>query len=299
MKIGIDIGGSHIGVGLVDDMGQIVAIEEIDIKSEDKNNIENFLKVKIVELIDRILNKTEEKIDMIGVASPGAPNNGYLENVVNLRITKMEIGQFLSNHYGVNVKMQNDAKCAGTAEMKYGALEKYEDAIFLCLGTGIGGAAFMNGKLLVGKRNIGFEFGHMIICKNGAVCRCGSKGCFDQYASMRRFKTQIKEILDINEEISGEDLLEIVSNNLSNKDILNIIDEYLENLVIGISNLINIFEPEAICLGGGFVHYEKILFTKFIEKLNNQKYLFNKGNVPKVELAKLGNNAGIIGSTLL
>lgn len=287
------------GVGLVDEKGHIVAIEEVEIKSDDKNDIENFLKEKIVELIDRILEKTNEKIDMIGVASPGIPINGYLENVVNLRITKMELEHFLFNHYGVEVKMQNDAKCAGTAEMKFGALKKYENAIFLCLGTGIGGAVFMDGKLLVGKRNIGFEFGHMIIGKNGAVCRCGSKGCFEQYASMRRFKTQIKDVLDINEEVTGEELLEIISNNLGNKDVLNIIDEYIENLVIGISNLINIFEPEAVCLGGGFVHYEKILFTKFVEKLNKQKYLFNKGNVPKIELAKLGNDAGIIGATLL
>lgn len=287
------------GVGLVDEKGHIVAIEEVEIKSDDKNDIENFLKEKIVELIDRILEKTNEKIDMIGVASPGVPINGYLENVVNLRITKMELEHFLFNHYGVEVKMQNDAKCAGTAEMKFGALKKYENAIFLCLGTGIGGAVFMDGKLLVGKRNIGFEFGHMIIGKNGAVCRCGSKGCFEQYASMRRFKTQIKDVLDINEEVTGEELLEIISNNLGNKDVLNIIDEYIENLVIGISNLINIFEPEAVCLGGGFVHYEKILFTKFVEKLNKQKYLFNKGNVPKIELAKLGNDAGVIGATLL
>ena len=94
----------------------------------------------------------------------------------------------LNEYYGTKIVLKNDAKCASLAEKKFGALKDYKDSVFLCLGTGIGGATFYNGKLVEPKRAAGSEFGHMIIKKDGITCNCGNKGCFERYASIRAFK---------------------------------------------------------------------------------------------------------------
>ena len=138
----------------------------------------------------------------------------------------------------------------------------------------------------------------MIIQKNGEVCRCGSKGCFEIYGSMRRFKNDIRYNLNLPENTDGEELLNIVKNNRANPIVKEIIDEYIENLCIGISNIVDILEPQAICIGGGFSYYKEIFLEKFINEFYNADYVFYKENMPKIVIAELGNDAGIIGSAL-
>ena len=106
--------------------------------------------------------------------------------------------------------LRNDAKCAAMAEKVYGAMKDYKDGVFLCLGTGIGGAVFMDGKLLEPKRYSGFEMGHMVINKGGRLCSCGKKGCFEAYASIKALKTKVTETLDMDSDISGEYLREVI-----------------------------------------------------------------------------------------
>lgn len=184
-------------------------------------------------------------------------------------------------------------------EKKYGNLKEFSNCIFLCIGTGIGGAYFANGKLVEPKKYPGFEIGHMIIAKNGNMCKCGKKGCFETYASMKKLKTDIANILYSTEEINGKKLGEILENNKQNEEVKNIIKEFVENLSIGISNIINIFEPEAIALGGGFAYYEKIFLEKLKKKIYCSNLLFNSENDTKIVVAKMLNDAGIIGATIL
>lgn len=169
--------------------------------------------------------------------------------------------------------------------------------MFLCLGTGIGGATFINGRMLEYAKHNGSEYGHMIIKKDGLECKCGNKGCFEKYASMKAFKTGIIELLNLGENISSEDILKILIEkvNAKNQEVNMYIDNYIDNLLVGLSNIINIIEPEAICIGGSFVYYEKILYTRLIEKINLRKY---NCNIPKILLAKLGNDAGMIGALM-
>lgn len=202
----------------------------------------------------------------------------------------------LNEYYGTKIELKNDAKCAGLAEKKYGALKDVNDSVFLCLGTGIGGATFYNGKLIEPKRAAGSEYGHMIIHKDGIECNCGNKGCFETYASMRAFKNGLKNILNLDENIDSKELLNRLLAQRDNENVFVYINNYIDNLILGIANISNIIEPEVICLGGGFVYYEKILYTRLIEKLNENKYKFNK---PEIVLAKLGNDAGIIGASLI
>ena len=180
MKIGIDIGGSHVGVGLVDETGKILLKEEkdiIDLKKEYKNNdIKEILVSGIVEFINKILKDTTvpiQSIEKIGIASPGNIKNGIITDAGNLGIKEFDIVKRLQEYYNIPITLRNDAKCAGIAENKYGALKKYDNSVFITIGTGIGGAVFWNRELLEPKQSAGFEVGHMVIEKDGRSCKCG------------------------------------------------------------------------------------------------------------------------------
>ena len=295
MKIGIDLGGSHITVAVVNTQGKIIEKNEIDLKNVE--DIENFIIGYIEKEITNYINKYND-IESIGIASPGTPKDGKITNIVNLGISEINISEILESKFEIKVKVKNDAKCAAIAEKQYGALKEYQDAVFLCLGTGIGGAVFMGNKELKPIKNPGMEMGHIVIERNGIKCNCGKKGCFETYCSIKRLKNSLTEAMNISKQIDGRELIEMLRKNKDEK-IQEILDEYINNLIIGLSNIIDVFEPQAICLGGGFTYFEDILYKKFLDKYYNRKYAFNKDRLPDIKLAVLGNDAGIIGATLI
>ncbi len=301
MQIGIDLGGSHIAVAVISKRNLVVAKREKNIESsENIFDIKQYIVDNIKKLITQVLKDIGAPscvISKIGISAPGKIKNNIIYDMYNLGIKEFNLVQILSEHYGVEVVVRNDAKCAALVEKKIGNLKDYDDCVFLCLGTGIGGATFINGRMLEYTKEWGSEYGHMIIQKNGIECKCGNKGCFEKYASMKAFKSEIINLLNLDSNISSEDILEILLNRVNEKDreISKYIDEYIENLIIGISNIINILGPEAICIGGSFVYYEKILYTKLLEKMNLKNY---NGVKPKILLAKTQNDAGMIGALI-
>lgn len=298
MKIGIDLGGSHIAIGLVDIKGNIIEKKERNINSDNRKNVTKFIEETIAISINEILrenNMKQEDIEMIGIACPGTSKDGIVIKAENLGIYNFDIVERLQRYFSAPIKLSNDAKCAGLCEKKYGALKNYDDAVFMCLGTGIGGAVFINGKMLQPKRYAGMEIGHMVIKKDGIDCNCGRKGCFEVYASMKRLKNEIAERLGLSEGLSGEIIFEFAKRNIDKID--DIISRYVENLAEGITNIINIFEPEAVCIGGSYTYQRDILedrLNKALEKSNP----FNK-ELPQILTAQFENDAGIIGATLL
>ena len=196
------------------------------------------------------------------------------------------------------MEIKNDAKCAALAEKNFGAMKEYDDCVFLTIGTGIGGAAFFNGEMLVPKRFSGLEFGHMVICKGGRQCTCGKKGCFETYASIKSFKTKIAECLGIDSDFSGKYLRDNLLNQNDDR-IDEVIEQYTTDLAVGICNLIDIFEPEIVVLGGSFSYYENTkVYSKLLEKIEAKDSRFNKIAVPKIAMAKLQNDAGMIGAII-
>ena len=299
MKIGIDIGGSHIGIGLVENNGNIVFEKETFIK--DKTDIENKIAKYITENVIGILQAYG--INQIGIAVPGTVTDKNIIKAVNLGIENYDLGTIIQEKllklgYTVDVKLKNDGKCAALAEQKYGALKGYDNSIFLCIGTGVGSAVIFDGKLLEPKNVPGFEFSHTIIHKNGALCNCGKRGCFEVYASLKRFKEKLVKEFNLNS-LDGECVREFIRKNPDNSTLKYMINNYIEDLSIGISNIINIFEPEAICLGGSFAEYEDILYHPLKKALLSGNLLFNKRCDIIIKLAELKNDAGIIGATLI
>lgn len=299
MKIGIDIGGSHIGIGLVENNGNIVFEKETFIK--DKTDIENKIEKYITENVIGILQAYG--VNQIGIAVPGTVTDKKIIKAVNLGIENYDLGTIIQENllkagYTIDVKLKNDGKCAALAEQKYGALQGYDNSIFLCIGTGVGSAVIFDGKLLEPKNVPGFEFSHTIIHKNGALCNCGKRGCFEVYASLKRFKEKLVKEFNLNS-LDGECIREFIRQNPDNSTLKYMINNYVEDLSIGISNIINIFEPEAICLGGSFAEYEDILYQPLKKALLSGNLLFNKRCDIIIKLAELKNDAGIIGATLI
>lgn len=294
MKIGIDLGGSHIAIGVVNNENYIIEKVEKNIFAEEKEKIESLIEDYIIKNTNQICKKY--KITEVGIAVPGTIRGNEIIKSVNLGIENYKIVEKLSKNINLPIKIRNDAKCAAIAESKIGGLKKYKRSIFLTLGTGIGGAVIINGELLDTGDLPGCEFGHMIIQKDGLKCNCGKKGCFEKYASMKALKDNLINSLGLDKETRGEELLDIIRKNPNNEKISRIIEEFIEYLSIGISNLINIFEPEAIGIGGSFVYFSNILLDKLNKNIQDKKYLFNKRKELIIIPAEMGNEAGIIGS---
>ena len=298
MKIGIDLGGSHVGVGIVQD-GEIVYKIEKDLMDNEKGT------KNIVELIKRIIpamlrqhNAQIEDLELIGIACPGISESGKIIKAKNLNIRQIDFKEELGKAYkDVKVVIRNDAKSAAIAEKIYGSLKPYDNAVMLTIGTGIGGAVFYNGKLLQARGSSGYEFGHMIIERNGKKCSCGSNGCFEAYASIGNFRKKVRAELGIEQEITGKDLLELLQSRGNERKVELLINEYARNLAIGIASICNIFEPEVVALGGSIVFYKDIVIPRVESYLRNENYVFNKTRIPVILMATLNNDAGMIGAT--
>ena len=300
MKIGIDLGGSHIGVGLIEGV-ELKDTVDVFFTEEDRKDIENAIINHIERLIKELLEKNNvelESIVSIGIASPGTVANGKVTSW-NLGLKEFDLRTKIAEIYNKPVTVRNDGKCAALVEKKYGAMKDYEDCVFVNIGTGLGGAAFLGGKLLEPKKYSGFEFGHMTLVKDGIPCTCGKKGCFERYASIKSLKLRIAKRLNIDSsDMSGQYMRETLMVKYHDEVQLDI-DDFLTYLRIGICNLIDIFEPEVICFGGSFSYYEgHPVLNKLIEEINKPNMTFNEGEKPKVVTALFKNDAGIIGATI-
>ena len=272
--------------------------KEKDYAKKEKD-MSNIVILTIKELINECLEDVDLKeIESIGMCFPGTVTDTVVVKAENLGIENLKIVEELKKDFNIPIKLENDAKVAAFAEKEYGSLNGYSDSLFLIVGTGVGGAAIMDGKLLKPKRYPGFEFGHMVIKENGIKCNCGRKGCFECYSSMKRLKERISKEFNLNT-IDGKEIKKFMLENKENKILDDMIDTYIKDLGLGIANLINIFEPEAISIGGSFVFYKEILLEKLEKELATKKELYNKEEIPKILLADLKNDAGIIGAAML
>lgn len=292
MKIGIDIGGSHIAVGLVNEKMEIELQKEYNWNENEKNNMPNTVAYYSKKLIKEIINEKKiEKIDMIGI---GFPSSNIRNGIIYKYNTKINFSEILKE-FNTQVYVKNDVKCSSLCEKKYGALKDYNNCIFITLGTGVGAAYYYNNELVSPNTYQGFEIGHMIIDVDGRKCNCGRNGCFEQYASMRVFRQEIEELFNI-KDLKSHKMFDIIKNKEKNDEVNKIINKYVYYLSIGLSNVINIFEPDAICIGGSFAYYSDIFMDKIKEQLNEW---FNGRNIPDILVAKYANDAGIIGASML
>lgn len=311
MNLGIDIGGTNIGAGLVDENFNIVYRIEIP---TDKDKGYDYIESKIIEIVEKMILKSlelNENIDSIGIGVPGVVDStgDYIIDCTNLHWKDVPLGKNLRSRFNIPINIGNDATLAAIAESASGVMKGYPNSVLITIGTGIGGGLIINNRLYTGSHGVGSEIGHMIVGENFYDCNCGNNGCLETFASSISMGNYVaKEIKDgftntillektkSKEEIDARLIFQSakLGDELSNRAV----DRMVKYLTIGIVNIINIIDPDIIAIGGGVSKAGDFLLDK-INSLLPRYILFKNLNFGKVKFAKLGNDAGIIGAAML
>lgn len=296
-----DIGGTNSRIVVLNSNLKIEKI--IRFNTYQFKYIESYEK-KLFSEIGNIINNYNVKSGILGIPGSISKDNKTVLFAPNVKWENWEIGLKLEKKFNIPFYIYNDANLAGLGEYGYGNLKGVKNGMYITIGTGIGGAIFINGKLYKGNTGIGAEIGHMIIKFNGRKCNCGKKGCFETYASVSGFIITAINILKKNNinplEIAKniKDLPKKILNNLDNDVYMDIFRTYMKHLMYGLGSLVEIFEPERIVLSGGLMYSgDKIL--PFL-KDNIHKYI-SKGLKEKTSffISKLLDNAGFMGAAYI
>lgn len=312
MYIGVDLGGTNISIGIVDNNGKIKLMNTVSTNSEQKpQNIIN----SIINLINNTIKQSDtakEDIDSIGIGIPGIINQetGRIVECINLPLHNVPLAELVKKEVKIPVFIDNDATLAGLAEHEIGVMKNSTTGVLMTIGTGIGGGIIIDGKLQTGYNGIGSEIGHMIVGQNDYDCNCGRNGCLETFASARALVNYTKKLIKQGnietslhkicngeiDKIDGKMIFEqaVKGDKLANKAV----DRMVKFLSIGIMNLISVIDPQVIALGGGISNAGDFFLEKVKTEVNNLKY-FKTMPVGKIMIAKLRNEAGIIGAAML
>ena len=307
--IGIDIGGMTVKGIIIRHDGKVLAEDRIATGCEDGGNA---MCKNIVVLINKMLDSiggNKGDIKGVGVGCPGLidSKNGVVVFSGNLGLENFPLAKAVSDKVGLPVKITNDANAAALGEAKFGAGQKYSDSILVTLGTGVGGGIIIDGKLFEGGNSAGTEIGHTVIEMGGYPCTCGRWGCFECYASATALMRKTKEAMEEDtgsemwktytpQTISGKTPFEYAETDISAKQV---VDWYVKHLACGITNLVNVFRPQVVMLGGGVSEQDERL-TVPVQRLVDKDIFAGTDFAPvKVVKASLGSRAGAFGAAAL
>ena len=289
--LAFDIGGTKIASGIIEfekNSYKIYDYQKIETPKNKKEVIQ-----KLMELI--VYYKKDNSFDKIGIGIAGQIDykNGIIKHTPNINgFDNTNLKKIIRETIGENVEVENDVKCFALAENVFGRVRKYHNIVYLAIGTGIGGAIEVDNKLYRGENNIAGEFGHMVIDINGKKCACGNKGCWEQYVSGRAIEKLYFELYKQKKKAKN---IAIDSAKGVKKD-KRVIEQASSYLAIGLINIINTINPEAIVIGGSVVKQDEIL--KLAKKEALKKVLI-PGRKTKILKSRLGNEATLVGAGLL
>lgn len=311
-RLGIDLGGTNIVAGIVNENYEIIATDKI------KTNMPRPAEEIVDDIAKAALNAVQkanlkiEDIAAVGIGTPGSinPKTGIVTYSNNLGFKDLHLGEMLKNRLGVDLYLENDANAAAYGEYIAGAGRGTENFIAITLGTGVGGGIIIGGKLYSGSNFAGGELGHTVIQMNGEICTCGRNGCWEAYASATALIRQTKQAMVRYPQSAMWQLCDGKLENVSGKTAFNamrngdeagaaVVEDYIGYIAVGLANVINIFQPEVICIGGG-ISKEKETLTNPIKKIiDGENYARNISSGTIIKTATLGNDAGIIGAAFL
>ena len=311
--IGIDVGASHIETGLFNENREILArVRDVFTPPITKDTLTSLIKNTVLACLTKV-NLPSSSLCRVGIGLPGIVNaqTGALMQSYNLGIANYLIAGELSQHFEVPVFVGNDVNCAALAEYRLGHGQGVNNFVMLSIGTGLGGGIILNGKLLEGSRFGAGEIGHMVIMNNGHPCSCGRNGCFEAYASVAALTRQAKSAMLSDrtslmwqvcngslENVNGKTPFE--AQRLDDATAQSVIALYVSYLACGIGNIINMLEPDVICIGGAVSREGDFLLQPLQHAL-----MQSMGSVreapPHTRLlcAALGTSATLIGATFL
>ncbi len=310
--IGIDVGGTNLKAGVVNERLEIVAKKSIPLVWESQEKLAKDL-ADLAAAAAEAAGVAREEIGSIGIGVPGPVDaaQGIIRHTVNIPITNMPIGKMVGAYWPVPVRLGNDADCAALGEFARFGSTDIESLILVTLGTGIGTGIIMNGKIWSGHNSCGGEGGHMVIVHGGELCTCGRHGCWERYASAGALVRQTQRAMEAHpesgmwklcastKEVSGRTAFEAMrAGDAAAKEV---VDAYIDYLADGLTNLINLLQPDVVCLGGGVSHEREedllLPLRQCVRERSIDRDLVDRHT--DILTAKLGNDAGIIGAAVL
>lgn len=306
MRIGIDLGGTTVKAALCAPDGTLLHKQSAPTPTGDAAGLCAAMKQLVLGLC-AAQGAAPEQITSIGIGVPGSFDKATctLKFGTNLGMNNVCFADAFRPDFGCTVQLDNDANCAALGEVTAGAAKGAKNMVMVTLGTGVGGGIIIGGKLYTGCNGIAGELGHMVVRQGGERCGCGREGCLEAYASAASFVRFAERAL-----AAGRgSLLQAHAGHLNAKMICDAVDagdalacelfdEYCVNLSCGLANFINIFQPEAIVLGGGLAGYgEKLLAP--LRRLTLPQTFRSDGRNTEIVCASLGNDAGLIGAAML
>lgn len=310
--VGIDLGGTNISVGVVNENYEIIS------KASTKTNCPRpavEIAADMAKMSLEAIKKAElivDDIEWVGIGTPGIANSksGIIEYSNNLGFENVPMSEYIRKYINKPVFIENDANAAAYGEFVAGAAKGTTHAVCITLGTGVGGGIIIDKKIYTGFNFAGAEIGHTVLEVDGPPCTCGRKGCFEVFSSATGLIRMTNEAMDKNKaslmwklysekgsKVSARTSFDAMR--MGDKVATEVVNKYIKYLASGITNIINTFQPDILCIGGGVCNEGDYLLTPIKELVKNEVYTRNSSKNTEIVIAKLGNDAGIIGAAFL
>lgn len=309
--IGIDVGATTIKIGIVDEQGGILVKDSCPTLKE--RGYQAMID-DMVSLSMRLLGEsghTIADVHSVGIGIPGMQDvrTHRVPFCTNLMWHDVPLEELMRGKMGVPVYVNNDANAAALAESVVGATKGVKNSVVVTLGTGVGGGVILNGKLFTGSHGVATEIGHIVIKDGGEMCTCGNTGCWERYASATALIREgkklaaakpdcalLKKVGGDPDKIAARTVIDLAK--AGDPDCLKLFDDYVYYLTVGLVNLVNVYDPEIIALGGGVSGAGDFLLDR-VKALMPKMIFFKTMEYADVVLCRLGNDAGIIGAAML
>lgn len=313
-RVGIDLGGTNIVAGVVNNEYQIISRASCKTAvPRPESEICDSMAAIVLEAVEKA-GITMDDVDYIGIGVPGAvnPETRIIETSPNLFFTNWEVSKMMEERLHKYTKIENDANAAALGEFLAGSAKGSRNAVAITLGTGVGGGIIIDGKIYSGSNYAGAELGHMVIVKDGVECGCGRKGCWEAYASATALIRMTKEAIrsekaefsymlrsvdgDI-DKVSGKTAFDAMK--AGDNTAREVVDKYIGYLACGLVNVINIFQPDVLCIGGGIAGQGETLLAPLRTIIERERITKYNDKQTQVCIATLGNDAGVIGAACI
>ena len=312
-KVGVDLGGTNIAVGVINDNYEIIGRGKAKtaMPRPAQEIFDDIVKCVKMAVADAEIELSE--VECIGIGTPGSVDkqNGVIMYANNLDFYNVPAVEMINAQLpGIKVYLENDANCAALGEALAGSGKGKNSFVAVTLGTGVGGGVVLDGKLLTGCNDAGGEIGHIAIKFDGEQCNCGRIGCWERYASATALVNQTKAAML---EHKDSKMWELCGGKIENaggrtafdgmragdKYAKEVCDNYIYYVAVGAANVVNIFQPDMLCFGGGICNEGDTLLKPLEKHVAQMRYSKNHEIQTQICVATLGNDAGIIGAALV
>lgn len=307
--LGIDLGGTHTAAGIVDEAGNLLVKGQVPTDKRSPETVCDGI-AGLAKTLPAQAGIHWKEIERAGVGSPGIVCGGMVVYANNLGFDDTPLAAMLEERLGLAVGLQNDGNAAAYGELAAGAGKGFSSLVALTIGTGIGGGIVVDGKILSGFNGGAGELGHIVIAAGGRTCTCGKAGCLEAYCSATSLKAITRETMAAEKdslmwELCGGDAGKVSAKTpfdaMRRGDSAGkrIVEEFLFHLSLGVSNAVNLIQPEVFCIGGGVSKEGDAIILPLRELVREQTYMKREEQRPRICTAQLGNDAGIIGAALM